>query len=139
MLGTPVIAFSPVEQPEPVAIPLFFIRYCAPNPLLHLCAGSCLAPEFQSRPDALRALPDPRQAPMSGTTAGVDKSGINTLPIVADAQSQFCVVVSNVYFNPGGSRMVEGISNHFMANPIDFVLERRRKPSWFTLDNHPFN
>src|SRR5215475_1274922 len=46
------------------------------------------------------------------------------------------VIVSDFYFDMAGNGVVEGISDHLTADPIDFVLERWRKTSWFTLYNH---
>src|ERR1700733_11152520 len=46
------------------------------------------------------------------------------------------LIVSDFYFDMAGNGVVEGIADHFAADPIDFVLERRRKFLWFTFDNY---
>ena len=73
---------------------------------------------------------------MSGTAAGFQNFGVNTLSIISNAQSQLMHVVADFYFDTAGSGVVEGISNHLAANPIDFVLDLWRKPLWLTFDNH---
>src|SRR5215470_2269339 len=46
------------------------------------------------------------------------------------------LIVSDFYFDTAGNGVVEGVSDHLTADPIDFVLERGRKPLRLTLDNH---
>ena len=46
------------------------------------------------------------------------------------------LIVSDFNFDTAGDGVMKGIADHFTANPIDFVLERRGKPLWLTLNNH---
>src|ERR1700744_3136402 len=46
------------------------------------------------------------------------------------------IIVANFYFDMAGSGVMEGIADHFAADPIDFVLQRRRKSLWLTFDNY---
>src|ERR1700742_83647 len=46
------------------------------------------------------------------------------------------LVVADFYFDTAGSGVVEGISDYLTADPIELVMERWGKPSWFTFDNH---
>ena len=104
-------------------IPLVFIRHGSRNPQLHFCAGSRFGPEVQSRSDSLGPLPNSRQTPMSGAAAGFQNFGIDTLSIIPDAQSQFTLVVSDLYFDSGGGGMAYGIRHRFLADAQQFLFD----------------
>src|SRR5215470_10282028 len=73
---------------------------------------------------------------MSRTAADFQNFGINALSIVSDAQSQPMIVVSDFCFDMAGNCVMEGVSDYLAADPIDFVLECWRQPSWLALDNY---
>lgn len=72
---------------------------------------------------------------MSGTAAAFQLYGGNSFSIVSDAQSQFMLIVSDFHFDMVGNSVAKGISNHFTADAIDFVVECGGKLLWIALND----
>jgi hypothetical protein len=62
--------------------------------------------------------------------------GVNTLAIVAYAQSKQVTVISNLSFDPTRTGVLEGIAQQFAGDPIDFLVEERTQPSSLALYDH---
>src|SRR5262245_6015998 len=78
---------------------------------LNLRAGTGLTPHVQLCAKGLRPFTDAPQPPMAGTPTIPQDLRIHTDAVIADAQAQLAILVSNLGFDLLGARMPEGIAN----------------------------
>ena len=90
-------------------------------------ARARFAPEFQSRPDAFRALAYTRQAPMPLARASLQDLAVDALSIIANPQPEEMAVIRDFSLDAACARVVKGVAQDLARNPVDLVLKERRQ------------
>src|SRR5262249_42618301 len=135
-LGSLLMASCLTEYFKAVAVTWCFVSNGSRNGQLNFSAGARFAPNIQLRSDLLRSFPHTGKAPVPGCAAFGQDCRSDAFAIIADAQTKFVNIVSNLSFDLLRLRMAEGISQDFAGNLVNVVLETGGEFPPLALDDH---
>src|SRR5262249_17367536 len=93
-------------------------------------------PNIESRSDSLRAFANSGYSPVSGASSLLDNFRVHAFSIIAKSQAKLIAVVTDLGFDHAGFGVTKRIPNHFVTNPVQFVLQLRAQRSRLTLHDH---
>ena len=73
---------------------------------------------------------------MPGSSTNFQDFWVDSLTIVADAQSQMVVIVTDLDFDKARGGVTKRISDYLTSNPVDLILNGQDETARFSLDGH---